>query len=154
MQLFALNSDPVLAAKAHCDRHVPKMLVEAVQLLSGAYPENVAPYKHTHLQTPCSKWIRFTEGNWKWGLEFAIALANEHTFRFSGNTHKTKGILYWISENPPSRKRFLGQVQTPFAQNIPEEFRGDDPIAAYRKYYHTKAYFAKWQKGRNPPEWW
>ena len=37
MNLFWLDTDPVLAAQAHQDIHVGKMLLEAVQLLCTAF---------------------------------------------------------------------------------------------------------------------
>jgi hypothetical protein len=36
---------------------------------------------------------------------------------------------------------------TPFAQ------ANDDPVVAYRAYYHSKQ-FAKWEKGTPAPDWW
>lgn len=39
MNLFWLDTDPVLAAQAHQDIHVGKMLLEAVQLLCTAFPQ-------------------------------------------------------------------------------------------------------------------
>ena len=38
---------------------------------------------------------------------------------------------------------------------MPDEYKDDDYVTAYRKYYKgDKAYFAKWEKGRQQPEWW
>jgi hypothetical protein len=37
MNIFALATDPVLAAQMHCDKHVVKMIVEYAQLLSTAH---------------------------------------------------------------------------------------------------------------------
>lgn len=46
MNIFYLDHDPAAAARAHCDRHVVKMILESAQLLSTAWhvasPENVA----------------------------------------------------------------------------------------------------------------
>tara|TARA_A100001515_G_C4405381_1_gene155236 strand:- start:239 stop:439 length:201 start_codon:yes stop_codon:yes gene_type:complete len=43
--------------------------------------------------------------------------------------------------------------QTPFAQAMPDEYRDDDVVKAYRAYYHSKT-FAKWEKGTPAPDWW
>ena len=42
---------------------------------------------------------------------------------------------------------------TPFAQAMPDEYRDDDAVKAYRAYYHSKT-FAKWEKGTPTPDWW
>ena len=36
MNIFVLDTDPVLAAQMHCDKHVPKMVVEAAQMMASA----------------------------------------------------------------------------------------------------------------------
>jgi hypothetical protein len=36
---------------------------------------------------------------------------------------------------------------------MPDEYKGDDTVVAYQKYYHSKT-FAKWDKGRPAPDWW
>ena len=37
MNIFILHSDPEVAAKQHCDKHVCKMIVESAQMLSTAH---------------------------------------------------------------------------------------------------------------------
>ena len=38
---------------------------------------------------------------------------------------------------------------------MPDEYKDKDYVVAYRKYYQgAKAYFAKWQRGVDAPEWW
>ena len=43
---------------------------------------------------------------------------------------------------------------TPPAQAMPNEYKNDDPIKAYRDYCTHEKHYAKWEKGRSPPEWW
>jgi len=43
VNIFYLDSDPAAAARAHCDRHVVKMILETAQLLSTAW-HVVAPH--------------------------------------------------------------------------------------------------------------
>lgn len=96
MNIFALSSDPVRAAKQHCDIHVIKMLVEAAQLLCtcnyvrGTYKDWM--YKPTHVNHPCSIWVRSSATNYLWLLELAEALADEFEFRF-GHEHKTASVV-------------------------------------------------------------
>ena len=43
----------------------------------------------------------------------------------------------------------------PIMDKLADEYKDKDYVTAYRKYYQgAKAYFAKWQKGVFPPEWW
>jgi hypothetical protein len=43
---------------------------------------------------------------------------------------------------------------TPFAQAMPDDCKRDDPVEAYREFYHKdKAVFADW-KYRDKPHWW
>ncbi len=68
MNIFALDTDPVTCAQYHCDKHVIKMILESVQMLSttcsilGAE----APYKPTHANHPCTKWVRESWENFGW----------------------------------------------------------------------------------------
>ena len=45
---------------------------------------------------------------------------------------------------------------TPFAQAMPEFYRGKDPIEAYRKYYAFKTSYMKvnWKLEERIPTWW
>ena len=45
--------------------------------------------------------------------------------------------------------------QTPYAQAMPDEYKSANAIDSYRRYYIVeKRYFAKWNKGRQQPNWW
>jgi hypothetical protein len=48
---------------------------------------------------------------------------------------------------------FRTEGYTPFIQAMPDKYRDDDAVAAYRAYYHMK-WFAKWEKGTPAPNWW
>ena len=38
---------------------------------------------------------------------------------------------------------------------MPDEYKDDDYVTAYRKYYQgAKSYFAKWERGVSAPDWW
>lgn len=38
---------------------------------------------------------------------------------------------------------------------MPPQYQVQDVVESYRNYYKgDKAYFAKWEKGRLPPDWW
>jgi hypothetical protein len=58
-----------------------------------------------------------------------------------------------MKQNPP---QLLSKGLTPFAQAMPDCYRGSDPIEAYRKYYAFKTTYMKvvWKKLDNEPHWW
>jgi len=44
---------------------------------------------------------------------------------------------------------------SPFAQAMPDEYKNEDAVTAYRTYYiNDKQRFAKWERGVDAPDWW
>lgn len=136
MNIFVLDADPHAIAKHYCDIHLRKMMVEYVQLLCNAMPEHLAPYKRTHYNHPCSKWVRESASNWEWLNSLTWSMGGEYFDRFS-KRHKSCVIREDISSwNPYDHLPCIGITSWP--QVMPQEFRGDDTIAAYRRYYASK----------------
>ena len=167
MNIFVLDTDPTTAAQMHCDKHVPKMCVEAAQMLASALRRHGAtdkqmpltkagkPYKGGYAHHPCTVWAGDSESNFIWLARHAVALCGEYTKRF-GKTHACDrpihsmiGLVYLFPDKYPSPKAAL----TPFAQAMPDEYRDEDAVKAYQAYYHSKQ-FAKWEKGTPAPDWW
>ena len=167
MNIFVLDKDPVIAARMHCDKHVPKMCVEAAQMMASALRRHGAtdeqmpltksgtPYKGGYAHHPCTVWAGDSEANFAWLCTHAIALCNEYAKRFGKNhacerpIHSMLGLVFLFPDKYPSPKAAL----TPFAQAMPDEYRNDDAVKAYQAYYHSKQ-FAKWEKGTPAPNWW
>lgn len=153
MNIFVLDRTPHLAARAHCDKHVGKMLLESVQILSTVTRGAGfgAPYRATHCNHPCTLWAAESAVNYAWLVRLALALDKEFTQRY-GKRHKSGLALREVLPIPDLPERRL----TPFAQAMPEEYRNPgDPVGAYRAYYRgDKAGFARWEKGREAPVWW
>jgi hypothetical protein len=154
LQLFILDSDPLKAAKMHCDKHVVKMPLEAAQILStvhhihdSIYKEKC--YKKTHEKHPCVIWASKSPKNYEWALSLLKALLSEYTFRYE-KIHKSSELLKYLEYNPV--KSDIDEL-TPFAQAIPKEYISDNAVTAYRNYYISeKSSFCKWSK-RKAPEW-
>ena len=51
-------------------------------------------------------------------------------------------------------KNITRGLMTEITQVMPDEYRNEDPITAYRTYCINEKHYAKWQKGRNKPSWW
>lgn len=157
MNIFVLSRDPIEAARMLCDKHVPKMLLETAQLLCGPFPPGAAPYKRTHFNHPCAKWVREDLENYCWLLAHGESLAEEFAFRF-GKEHRSRRVVCWCEEHMNGLDVSLDAVRcstTPFAQAMPDEYKHHNPVFAYRRYYVAeKGRFAKWERGRPPPRWW
>lgn len=155
MNLFILDSNPMKAARDHCDRHVVKMILETAQLLSTAHRvldqcDDVELYKATHINHPCAKWVRECSDNYLWAYHLFIALCDEYKTRY-GKIHVTDTKLRSRLARPPRNIKY--GIQTPFVLAMPEECKVSNPVASYRLYYLMhKAPIATWKT--QPPTWW
>jgi len=154
MNIFVLDTDPQKAAKYHCDKHVIKLVVEAAQMLCTAIRcygiSNDKLYKSTHLKHPCTQWVIESRSNAEWLLQLSFALCTEYTLRY-GKVHKTLDVLTEIADN--QLLLCISDIgMTPFAQAMPEQYKCEDPVRAYRAYYiGEKKSFAKWKN--KMPDW-
>lgn len=166
MNIFILDHDFNKCAEYHNDTHLSKMLLEACQLMCTAHhvtgaDSDLIPYKKTHVNHPCSIWVRESVGNYLWTVEFARALLREYKFRFE-RSHGCTRIVEWCSDNLP---KIENQGITKFAVAINnEKFPGciveNDPVQSYRNYHklYKRGYYRngnfieyKWTR-RNKPE--
>ena len=149
MNIFVLDKNPHVAAMYACDKHVVKMILESAQMLCSVQPEGTAPYKRSFYNHPCTKWVRASSANYDWLIEHARALCTEYTRRY-GRVHKSEKVIDWCDANRPE----LPDVGlTPFAQAMPEDYKNEDAVEAYRTYYRNdKRRFATW-KDVDPPTW-
>jgi hypothetical protein len=149
MNIFVLDNDLEKSCQYHNDKHVVKMILEGIQILSTALWETgkSAPYKSTHKNHPCCIWAKKSLSNWRWLKSFVLALNNEKIFRY-GKSHRSVEFLKEMEE-PDIPDIGL----TPFVQAMPEIYRGKDAVKAYRKYYICeKKHFSTW-KNRPTPYW-
>lgn len=152
MNIFVLDEDPRKAAEYHCDRHVVKMIIESVQLLStglhlNGYNSNTI-YKITHKNHPCAIWTRESQSNYLWLCELTYYLLKEYTKRY-GKEHQTISIfeecLDSISVIPVGK-------WTPWVYCGPILHRVHSIVESYRQYYRVdKSRFATWKN--TVPSW-
>jgi len=162
MNIFRLHDDPYIAAQMHCDKHVVKMILETAQMLSTAYrvlsseklADDVGMYKMAHKSHPSCVWIRNDVWNYYWAVSLLSALCEEYTYRYDKH-HASERLLHYFQKHVPYGIEMKAQDMT-FPQCMPDEYKVEgDPVSAYRKYYKgEKAYFAKWNRGREAPAWW
>lgn len=152
MNIFILSTDPLQAAKWHCDKHVVKMILETFQVLCAAFHLQgiEAPYKLTHKNHPCTKWAMESKENFEWVLSLGRALCDEYTERYK-KIHKSVEVYNWIVENK-AKLTFPKTEQTPFILAMPDEYKTSDPVESYRNYYRSgKKHLHNWKQ--NKPNW-
>lgn len=152
MNIFYLDQNPIIAAWYHCDKHVVKMILETAQLLSTAHHHYGSAtsemYKPTHRNHPSAVWVRESRANYMWAWRLFSALCAEYTERY-GKTHKTSRLLKALF-NRPDGIPTARMTEPP--QCMPDEYKGDDTVLAYRSYYRgDKRRFATWKT--HEPDW-
>ena len=160
MNIFYFYDCPVKSAQAQPDKMLVKMPLETAQMLCTAhreldgddYADANGLYKRAYWNHPCTIWARSGVINYAWLYKHFIALGEEYTYRY-GKEHasitKLKEALQPHPENIDPNPQM-----TPVAQAMPDEYKNEDPIKAYRDYCINEKHYAKWEKGRAKPEWW
>jgi hypothetical protein len=171
MNIFVLDNDAATSAQMMCDKHVVKMILESCQLLSTAHhvldgeplEVNTGKRKYkTHICTkknickatmvnhPCTIWARETKSNYLWLWRHAYALCKEYTSRYNKVHAMEHMLLNELYEPPVNISK--GKL-TSFAQAMPDQYKDNNAVVAYRKYYlGEKTRFAKWSYSETP-EW-
>jgi len=164
MNIFVLDNNPIKAAAAMDCVRVPKMVTESAQMMASALRRHGAtddmmpltkagkPYKGGYHHHPCTIWAGDSRANFKWLAHHAEALLDEYYHRF-GKVHACHNPIYQMS----SMSKMISEDDlTPFAQAMPDEYKDDDAVKAYRAYYHSKADSKGGVHYRHtsPPDWW
>lgn len=101
MNIFFLDENLDKSVYYHCDKHVVKMRIELTQMLCTCYNLTTgnSPYKTTHINHPCSLWIRESLSNYLYTLDFAFKLCDELKYRFNTKDQKVLIVLNWLKNN-------------------------------------------------------
>jgi hypothetical protein len=173
MNIFFLDNNPKLCAEYHCDKHCVKMILELAQMLSSSHRildgnkeikkinnrtkatytlsnNDDIIYKVAHVNHPCTIWVRESIDNYQLTYDIFKYLCEEYTYRY-GKIHKSDNLLSKILSVSPINIPHIGLTKKP--QAMPDIYKCDNTIQAYRNYYiGEKAKFAVWSK-RPTPEW-
>lgn len=106
-------------------------------------------YQVAHQFHPCSVWARQTTGNYRWLYALFDALLTEFEYRYDHehSAARLRAVLQRVPANLPD------DVLTPFARAMPEEYKHENVVEAYHRFYvGSKARFAKWTN-RDLPKW-
>jgi hypothetical protein len=153
MNLFYLDKNPYKCAKALCDKHIVKMILEHVQMLCtiarkymDIIPEQL--YKSTHVNHPVVKWVEESIQNYQYLIVLTAIMGREYTHRY-GRKHASIKVMYKLP-------MILSLPDIPFtqpAQAMDDKYKGNDSVQAYRSYYlNEKKRLFTW-KNRIPPKW-
>lgn len=180
MNIFILDKDPVIAADMYCDKHISKMIVEHVQMMTVSYyttigvfnkndylnkkleilnlfkdfpriddEGNPSPYKITHLNHPCTIWVRESYSNFKWLLTCTLSLCKKYTSIY-GKRHLCENICDWMFKNKPN---LPDKGLTKFALAMPDQYKTNDDVLSYRLFYISKMSYMKLNWSLVTPEW-
>ena len=154
MNIFYINPDPIIAAKELADDHIRKMQIESAQMCSTAHwmTGSSAPYKKAHMNHPSTKWVRESIQHYRWLVKHGLEICDEFEKRY-GKVHATKAVLQWLEQNEPNLPD-NGFISPP--QCMPDEFKDQDTLAAYKKFYindKVKIKGLNWNKSNNKPIW-
>lgn len=166
MNIFFLDTDPRLAAQAHVDKHVNKMIIETAQLLSTAHhlcPETEPHpdlYKVTHQNHPSARWVRESGANYWWTYKLFWYLSHEYYHRYRRNHATFDRLACVLLSVPVSIYTDAPGVPSPPPPAMPDDLKLypnpktlEESVANYRNYYKLgKVDLHRWAR-RNPPEW-
>jgi len=177
MNIFYLDESPYISANMCVDKHVVKMILESAQLLSTTHRildgrevagksktgrnvkrwvldddrENIL-YSATHINHPCSIWLRQSIPNYMWLVKHMDGLIEEYKYRY-GKTHKvySSGLATALESVPHNLKSSTWTI--PPSAMAKEYIISDDPVKNYRNYYmNGKKHLHRWSK-RQIPTW-
>jgi hypothetical protein len=112
-----------------------------------------APYKPTHINHPCAKWVRESAANLNYLENLFLALCDEYTYRY-GKVHacetKWKDYIHHIAA---CRDKLPGLPFTYPPLVMPDQYKTACPVRSYQLYYiGEKSRMFKW-KNRDTPYW-
>jgi hypothetical protein len=157
MNIFAVDLDPKFAAYGLCDQHIVKMPLETAQMLSTnlslwGLEHEYKPCFHNH---PCTIWARQSYLNFMWLWYHGASLCYTYTLRYK-KVHKCEKIIKNALKSLQNGLKkglveFPAKGLTPFAQAMPEQFKQENAVEAYRSYYKgAKLAFARWKHSEKP----
>jgi hypothetical protein len=139
------------AAQFHVDKHIVKMPLETAQMLcTNLNSIGVqSPYLSVHRKHPCTLWAGMSRTNYNWLCQLGLALCEEYSYRYK-KVHSCESIIKYCMQN---RLMLPKGDLTELPQAMPDEYKCDNSILAYRNYYiFGKKHLHQWT-GRPIPEW-
>ena len=174
MNIFAVDADPISAARVLPDKHVTKMILESAQMLSIVFSKwywdigtvakvNGEPFKTekgAFRNHPCTQWAAASVENCAWLIQHACGLTTEFRERF-GKAHGLEKSIFdtkRLFQGETGESITVFRLINGFARAMPEDIKFDDSIddiTAYRKYMNTKpwVYYNYLRLPERRPDW-
>ena len=145
MNIFAIEGDEETgeidwekSAQSQDNLRVVKMILESCQIMSTVINEQglKAPYRSFNPKHPSCLWAAESASNYMNLALHCQAMIDEYEHRFN-KTHKCQAVLKTLIElfDPGL---FPSMECTPLRLAMPDEFRSDNPVVSYRKFYASK----------------
>jgi len=184
MNIFVLDENPIIAAKYHCDKHVPKMIVEHAQMLAAAYYSTIGitrkkeiPDKQSEVDLLFAGWPRKKEdgSDWPYGVTHVnhpcTIWTRTSIENFNWLIECTESLCdeffnRWKNKQHSIRAILEWMKQNPpnlpsigltlFAKALPDCYKSDSTTESYRKYYAYKTHYMKvvWNKESSSKPYW
>ena len=144
MNLFILSLDPAKIAEYMMDKHIAKIILEAVQMLCTTKRildaddpilvemDNTVGgvYKIAHKNHPVTIWCRASHANFIWTLDLIDSMHTEWKYRYNHpqeKQHKSFTVAQYLRTHTPDAQKFekvkTPGIMTPFALAMPDEFK-------------------------------
>ena len=142
MNLFILSLDPAKTAEYMMDKHIAKIILEAVQMLcttqrlllgngnGNGHGIDPCVYKIAHKNHPVTIWCRASQANFIWTLDLIDAMHTEWKYRYAHpaqKQHKSYVVAQYLRQNIPPAAAFervnVPGIMTPFALAMPDEYK-------------------------------
>ena len=148
MNIFALYPSPQESARAHCDQHLHKMILESAQIASTVLDIwgfcSTWLYKPSYQNHPCTIWASTSQHNLRWMIELADELEvirQELDCPYHSSSQIIKYTRDLLSEEFPSSYSLLAH---PPALAIPIHIKMRSDIDHYQKYQE----YYRWKNDR------
>ena len=144
MNIFAIENnkagdiDWIKSAQSQDNYRVVKMILESCQILSTVLNEQgiKAPYRSFNPKHPSCLWAAESSDNFTNLVIHCAAMIEEYEDRFN-KIHKCKAVLNNII-NLFDASKFITDKPTPLKMAMPDNFRSDNIVESYRRFYASK----------------
>lgn len=133
---------------------------EIIQSIWSTYPISKATLEKygdggpglAFVNHPCTIWVRQSSVNFSWLVELGLEICNQFE-KVYYKTHECKNQLHWLQNwLNQNKEKFPQSELTPFAQAMPDQYKHENAVIAYRNYYLGEKDFATWTN-RPRPDW-
>jgi hypothetical protein len=141
------------------------MILEYCQMLCTAVSVNPnlqnklgiteIPYKKSHVNHPCTRWVGSTYANFAWLVAYTHALHEEYRYRYNREhlSYRTLKNCKIITSDIIAYGNKLSILELNPPLVMPDDCKTDSIIESYRNYYQKyKSQLFSWTK-RDKPDW-